>query len=189
MKSVYAIGGSTGRRRWPADLIGGSAEPAGPQDSAGVAVAFPAGRPNRQADDGVDRAQRQDLDHGWPSQRRAAADGRELRPAAREPGKPGRRCPCHCITPRRQPTAARWWCSGVKPKRTSATASNKVFALRGNNWVELPSLTHARAAPSAAVVGDKLVVVGGQNAKQLVPADRGLRRQFVEGRRRHADPA
>jgi len=35
--------------------------------------------------------------------------------------------------------------------------------------VELPNLRHARAAPAAAVVGDKLVVVGGQNAKQLVP--------------------
>lgn len=50
-----------------------------------------------------------------------------------------------------------------------ADASNKVFALRGNSWVELASLTHPRAAPAAAVVGDKLVVVGGQNAKQLVP--------------------
>lgn len=50
-----------------------------------------------------------------------------------------------------------------------ADGSNKVFALRGGNWVELPSLTHARAAPGAAVVGDKLVAVGGQNAKQLVP--------------------
>ncbi len=50
-----------------------------------------------------------------------------------------------------------------------ADGSNKVFALRGGNWVELPPLTHARAAPAAAVVGDKLVAVGGQNAKQLVP--------------------
>ena len=50
-----------------------------------------------------------------------------------------------------------------------ANASNKVYALRGDNWVELPSLTHARAAAAAAVVGDKLVVVGGQNNKQLVP--------------------
>jgi serine/threonine-protein kinase PknK len=50
-----------------------------------------------------------------------------------------------------------------------ADGSNKVFALRGGNWVELPSLTHARAALAAAVVGDKLVAVGGQNAKQLVP--------------------
>jgi N-acetylneuraminic acid mutarotase len=48
-------------------------------------------------------------------------------------------------------------------------ASNKVLALRGGRWVELPNLTHARAAPAAAVVGDKLVVAGGQNAKQLVP--------------------
>ncbi len=50
-----------------------------------------------------------------------------------------------------------------------ANGSNKVFALRGGNWVELPSLTHARAAPAAAVVGDKLVAMGGQNAKKLVP--------------------
>ncbi|WP_179475299.1 serine/threonine-protein kinase [Mycolicibacterium vinylchloridicum] len=49
-----------------------------------------------------------------------------------------------------------------------ANASNKVYALRGSTWVELPSLTHARAASAAAVVGDKLVVTGGQNAKQLV---------------------
>jgi serine/threonine-protein kinase PknK len=49
-----------------------------------------------------------------------------------------------------------------------ADASNKVFALRGGNWVDLPSLKHARAAAAAAVVGDKLVVVGGQNAKQVV---------------------
>ncbi|OBK19819.1 serine/threonine-protein kinase [Mycobacterium asiaticum] len=50
-----------------------------------------------------------------------------------------------------------------------ADASKKVFALRGNNWVELPPLTHPRAGAAAAVVGDKLVVVGGQNAKQVVP--------------------
>ncbi len=49
-----------------------------------------------------------------------------------------------------------------------ANASNKVYALRGSGWVELPSLTHARAAAAAAVVGDKLVVTGGQNQKQLV---------------------
>ncbi len=50
-----------------------------------------------------------------------------------------------------------------------ANGSNKVFALRGGNWVELPSLTHPRAGLAAAVVGDKLVVVGGQNDKKLVP--------------------
>jgi N-acetylneuraminic acid mutarotase len=50
-----------------------------------------------------------------------------------------------------------------------AQASNKVFALRGGNWVELPPLQHARAAAAAAVVGDKLVVVGGQDDKKLVP--------------------
>jgi len=50
-----------------------------------------------------------------------------------------------------------------------ANASDRVFALRGGNWVELPKLTHARAAPAAAVVGDKLIAFGGQNNKQLVP--------------------
>jgi serine/threonine protein kinase/N-acetylneuraminic acid mutarotase len=49
-----------------------------------------------------------------------------------------------------------------------AQTSDKVFALRGNSWVELPSLQYPRAAAAAAVVGDKLVVVGGQNEKQLV---------------------
>ena len=52
---------------------------------------------------------------------------------------------------------------------TITQASDKVFALRDGKWVELPSLQHARAAPAAAVVDDKLVVVGGQNDKRLVP--------------------
>ena len=50
-----------------------------------------------------------------------------------------------------------------------ANASNKVFVFRGGKWDELPTLAHARAASAAAVVGDKLVVVGGQNEKKLVP--------------------
>ncbi|MGU3501997.1 Kelch repeat-containing protein [Mycobacterium sp. C31M] len=50
-----------------------------------------------------------------------------------------------------------------------AQGSDKVYALRGNSWVELPSLNHARTAAAATVVGDKLIVVGGQNEKQLVP--------------------
>jgi N-acetylneuraminic acid mutarotase len=49
-----------------------------------------------------------------------------------------------------------------------ADASNKVFAFRGGSWTELPNLIHARAAAAAAAVGDKLVVVGGQDNKQLV---------------------
>jgi N-acetylneuraminic acid mutarotase len=57
----------------------------------------------------------------------------------------------------------------IRRWRELANASNKVLALRGGSWVELPSLTHARAGAAAAVVGDKLVVVGGQNEKKLVP--------------------
>src|SRR5438093_1083193 len=50
----------------------------------------------------------------------------------------------------------------------SATVSDRVFALRKGAWVELPKLNHPRAAGAAAVVGDKLVVMGGQANGQLV---------------------
>jgi non-specific serine/threonine protein kinase len=52
----------------------------------------------------------------------------------------------------------------------TATISDRVFALRNGQWVDLPRLTHPRAAAAAAVVGDRLVVVGGQADGQLVPA-------------------
>ncbi|MCW2722476.1 serine/threonine-protein kinase, partial [Pseudonocardia sp.] len=51
----------------------------------------------------------------------------------------------------------------------SAIVSDKVFALRNGAWVALPSLHHARVAHGAAVVGDKIVVVGGQAGGKLVP--------------------
>jgi non-specific serine/threonine protein kinase len=47
--------------------------------------------------------------------------------------------------------------------------SDKVYALRDGAWVQLPKLNHARAAAAAAVVGDKIVVVGGQADGKLVP--------------------
>jgi len=50
----------------------------------------------------------------------------------------------------------------------TATTSDRVFALRNGQWTELAHLTHARAAAAAAVVGDKLVVVGGQAGGALV---------------------
>ena len=46
--------------------------------------------------------------------------------------------------------------------------SDRVFALRDGAWEELPSLNHPRAAAAAAVVGDKIVVVGGQADGKLV---------------------
>ena len=51
----------------------------------------------------------------------------------------------------------------------NAVTSDRVFELRGNKWKELPKLPHARAAGAAAVVGDKLVVFGGQASGKLVP--------------------
>jgi non-specific serine/threonine protein kinase len=51
----------------------------------------------------------------------------------------------------------------------SGIVSDKVFALRNGKWMDLPPLKHPRVAAAAAVVGDKIVVVGGQANGQLVP--------------------
>ena len=50
----------------------------------------------------------------------------------------------------------------------SAITSGRVFALRNGEWVELPELNHPRVAGGAAVVGDKLIVTGGQADGELV---------------------
>jgi len=50
------------------------------------------------------------------------------------------------------------------------TTSDRVFALRSNRWVELAPLNEPRAAGAAAVVGDRIVVVGGQADGELVSA-------------------
>ncbi len=46
--------------------------------------------------------------------------------------------------------------------------SDRVYVLRDGAWKELPPLNHPRAAAAAAVVGDKIVVVGGQADDKLV---------------------
>jgi non-specific serine/threonine protein kinase len=51
----------------------------------------------------------------------------------------------------------------------NAVTSDRVFELRGNKWNELPKLPRPRAAGAAAVVGDKIVVFGGQASGKLVP--------------------
>jgi non-specific serine/threonine protein kinase len=50
----------------------------------------------------------------------------------------------------------------------SAEVSGRVFALRAGRWVRLPSLERPRAAGAAAVVGGRIVVVGGQADDRLV---------------------
>ena len=67
----------------------------------------------------------------------------------------------------------------------SALVSDQVYALRNGEWVRLPPLRTPRAAGAAAVVGDKIVVVGGQDDSKLIRHDRGVRRQEVDrGQRR-----
>jgi N-acetylneuraminic acid mutarotase len=50
----------------------------------------------------------------------------------------------------------------------TSSQSDGVYALREGTWQKLPSLHHKRAAAGAAVVGDKIVVVGGQAEGRLV---------------------
>ncbi len=52
----------------------------------------------------------------------------------------------------------------------TANTSNRVFALRSGQWVELPHLLQPRAAGAAAVVGDNIIVVGGQDANDKLIA-------------------
>jgi non-specific serine/threonine protein kinase len=58
-----------------------------------------------------------------------------------------------------------WIPKGSDP---SAQVSNRVFVLRDGSWAQLPSLRRPRAAAAAAVVGDRIVVVGGQADGRLV---------------------
>jgi serine/threonine protein kinase/N-acetylneuraminic acid mutarotase len=51
----------------------------------------------------------------------------------------------------------------------TSNQSGDVYALREGTWQKLPSLKHPRAAAAAAVVGDKIVVAGGQAGGELVP--------------------
>jgi N-acetylneuraminic acid mutarotase len=50
----------------------------------------------------------------------------------------------------------------------SGAESGRVFMLGDQGWMDLPGLHDPRAAGAAAVVGDKIVVVGGQADKKLV---------------------
>ncbi len=49
------------------------------------------------------------------------------------------------------------------PDLTAITSAD-VYALRGDTWEELPPLPEPRAAGAATVVGDEIVVAGGQDA-------------------------
>ena len=69
--------------------------------------------------------------------------------------------------------------------------SDRVYVLRRRLLgPDCRSLTHARAAAAAAVVGDKIVVVGGQADGKLVPQTRGVRgRRGLDGRGRDTHAA
>ena len=57
----------------------------------------------------------------------------------------------------------------IPGEELTSNQSDGVYALRDGTWTRLPSLHHPRAAAAAAVVGDKIVVVGGQAKGKLVP--------------------
>jgi len=58
-----------------------------------------------------------------------------------------------------------WIPKGSDP---SAIESSRVYALRNGSWRQLASLNGPRVAGAAAVVGDRIVVVGGQSKKKLI---------------------
>ncbi|SHL27838.1 serine/threonine protein kinase [Pseudonocardia thermophila] len=62
-----------------------------------------------------------------------------------------------------------WVLGGWTPEggNESGRNSDRVFALRNGAWVEMPKLLRPRVAAAAAVVGDKLVLFGGQTNGQL----------------------
>ncbi|OOL26795.1 protein kinase, partial [Rhodococcus rhodochrous] len=54
----------------------------------------------------------------------------------------------------------------------TATASNRVFAVRNGEWVEMPPMPRARAAGAAVTIGDRIYVFGGQADDTLIrPTD------------------
>jgi non-specific serine/threonine protein kinase len=69
---------------------------------------------------------------------------------------------------------------GWIPKGSNLTpaASKRVFALRGDRWVELPPMATGHAAAAAGVVDGKIVVAGGQSDDRLVAAT-----EVYDGRR------
>ena len=86
-----------------------------------------------------------------------------------------------------------WVIGGFEPRGSEiyGVASARVLYLNQaeNAWVEAPALHHARGAGAAAVVGNKIVVVGGRTAGTS-PAGgrdhRGLRRYQLARRRAHS---
>ena len=90
-----------------------------------------------------------------------------------------------------------WVIGGLEPQGSDVSGIASARVLRLNEakvcWVEAPALHHARGAGAAAVVGNKIVVVGGRTGAtggtraQAVPTDRGLRRHQL-ARRRAAMP-
>ncbi|MDN5859783.1 MAG: DUF1668 domain-containing protein, partial [Pseudonocardia sp.] len=62
-----------------------------------------------------------------------------------------------------------WVLGGWTPAdgNPSGRTSDRVFALRGGAWVEMPKLLRPRVAAAAAVAGGKIVVFGGQTNGQL----------------------
>ncbi|MDV7242294.1 MULTISPECIES: protein kinase domain-containing protein [Rhodococcus] len=55
-----------------------------------------------------------------------------------------------------------------KGPNLTGTTSDRVLALRNGKWVDLAPMNETRAAGAAAVVGDKIVVAGGQADGELV---------------------
>ena len=179
--SLYAFGGATGARARRPDQAVRGPRPVRPGAAAPVTANV---KWRRVTDGSVEarvrrggRGRRADLAVRRHRRRRQAAPPRprpttgpqhlDAGTAAPETGAPCRRGEL----PRRGGRDRRL------PARSADSASDRVYALRGDRWVPLPPLNHARGAAAAAVVGEKDHRRRRPGRRQARAADRDLRRR------------
>ena len=81
---------------------------------------------------------------------------------------------------------------GWQPQGANLTAviqNTKVFALSGRRWTELPPMLSPRVAGGAVIIGNKIIVAGGQANGTLNPSTEIFDGKAWKRGPRHADPA
>ena len=173
-ESVYAIGGATSVGHLGStketEVLDLSGKPAGPQAGANVAWRALAGAPsNRQYAASTEAGGRIWLFGGIGANGSAttetAAYDRAINTWTPGPELPVALHHAAAVTYKDEAVVIGGFVPG---EELTSGQSKRVYALRGDSWKKLPSLNHPRAAAAAAVVGDKIVVVGGQANGKLV---------------------
>ena len=172
--AVYAIGGATSAGHLgstkEAEVLDLSGKPAAAQATASLAWRELAGAPSRrQYAASTEVAGRLWLFGGIGADGSASTETAAYDRAINT-WTPGRELP----RPLHHAAAVTWrgdavLIGGFVPgEELTSGQSDRVYVMRDGSWKKLPPLNHARAAAGAAVVGDKIVVVGGQADGKLV---------------------